>query len=47
MYLYHVGFEIIKDVDLKYGRKNADFGQGFYLSSDLDFSKKWTRISKN
>ena len=47
MYLYHVGFEIIKDIDLKYGRKNADFGQGFYLSSDLDFSKKWARISKN
>ena len=47
MYLYHVGFEIIKDIDLKYGRKNADFGQGFYLSSDLDFSKKWARISNN
>ena len=41
--VYHVGFDIIKEIDLKHGRSNADFGQGFYLSPDLDFSKKWAR----
>lgn len=45
MELYHVGFNIIKEIDLKHGRINADFGQGFYLSNDLDFSKKWAQIS--
>ncbi len=44
MELYHVGFNIIKEIDIKHGRINADFGQGFYLSSDLDFSKKWARL---
>ena len=45
MDLYHVSFNIIKDVNIYYGRMNADFGQGFYLSPDLDFSKKWANIS--
>lgn len=39
--LYHVGFYEIKKPDLKYGRKNADFGQGFYLSDNLEFVLKW------
>jgi len=41
MILYHVGFNEIKDVDLKRGRANADFGQGFYLAPDSEFSLKW------
>ena len=46
MDLYHVGFEIINEIDLKRGRENADFGQGFYLSNNLDFSMKWAGISR-
>ncbi len=41
--LYHVGFEQIPVPDVHYGRKNADFGQGFYLSDSEDFSKRWAR----
>ena len=37
MILYHVGFDIIKNPDIHYGRKNADFGQGFYLTDDKEF----------
>ena len=47
MKLYHVGFEIIKNPDIKHGRKNADFGQGFYLSPNHDFSLRWARVSKD
>ncbi len=40
--VYHSGFEEIKHPDVHYGRINADFGQGFYLTDDWDFSKRWT-----
>jgi len=46
MLLYHVGFSEIKTPDVKYGRSNADFGQGFYTSSDKDFSEKWAKKRK-
>ncbi len=26
-----------------FGKKNADFGQGFYLTSDMDFARRWAR----
>ena len=44
--LYHVGFLEIKEPDIRFGRKNADFGQGFYLSPDLSFSRRWARAEK-
>ncbi len=44
--LYHVGFLEIKKPDIRFGRKNADFGQGFYLSPDLSFSRRWARAEK-
>ena len=47
MLLYHVGFSEIKTPDVKYGRSNADFGQGFYTSSDKDFSEKWAKKRKS
>ena len=47
MILYHVGFDIIKDIDLRHGRINADFGQGFYLSNNIEFSKKWATIKND
>ncbi len=43
MRVFHTGFEIIKDVDLDRGRKNADFGPGFYMSPDGEFSRRWAR----
>lgn len=41
--LYHTGFDIIKEPDVKVGRSNADFGQGFYLSDDGEFSRRWAK----
>ena len=43
MKLYHTGFSEIKSPDIHYGRVNADFGQGFYLSDDEEFSRRWAR----
>ncbi|MBR2281745.1 MAG: DUF3990 domain-containing protein [Spirochaetales bacterium] len=43
MRLYHTGFDIIKVPDLGRGRRNADFGPGFYLSPDGEFSRRWAR----
>ena len=43
MKLYHTGKIEIREPDIYYGRKNADFGQGFYLTPDLDFAKRWAR----
>ena len=43
MVLYHTGFAEIKEPDIHYGRKNADFGQGFYLSADREFSRRWAK----
>ena len=41
MRLYHSSKVIIQNPDIHYGRKNADFGQGFYLSPDKDFVYRW------
>ncbi|WP_029230911.1 DUF3990 domain-containing protein [Butyrivibrio sp. VCB2006] len=43
--LYHASYEIIEHPDVHYGRKNADFGQGFYTTDSLDFARKWVRES--
>lgn len=41
--LWHTGFAEIPLPDIRHGRRNADFGQGFYLSDDLDFSRRWAK----
>lgn len=41
MKLYHTGPLEIRQPDVHYGRKNADFGQGFYLTPDQDFTWRW------
>lgn len=41
--LYHIGFQEIRQPDIHMGRSNADFGQGFYLSPDEAFSRRWAR----
>ena len=46
MTLFHTGFQIIKSPDIHYGRKNADFGQGFYMTSDYEFSCRWAKERK-
>lgn len=45
--LFHVGFQIIEKPDIGVGRRNADFAQGFYLSSDEEFSRRWARERKD
>ncbi|SHJ62919.1 DUF3990 domain-containing protein [Pseudobutyrivibrio xylanivorans] len=45
MVLYHAGFDVIKDPDIYYGRKNADFGQGFYTTPDKEFAYRWAKES--
>lgn len=46
MLLYHAGFKIIKEPDIHYGRKNADFGQGFYLTAEKEFAYRWAQERK-
>lgn len=41
MKLYHTSNTEIRDPDIYRGRKNADFGQGFYLTTDMDFAYRW------
>ena len=41
MRLYHTSNVEIRLPDIRRGRKNADFGQGFYLTPDLDFARRW------
>ena len=41
--VYHAGYVEIPVPDIKRGRVNADFGQGFYLSDNYDFASLWGR----
>ncbi len=41
MKLYHTGKTEIREPDINRGRKNADFGPGFYLTPDMDFAYRW------
>lgn len=43
MTLYHVGSEEIREPDIRRGRKNADFGQGFYTTPDRGFGERWAK----
>lgn len=42
MKLYHPSTVEIRKPDIFRGRKNADFGQGFYLTPDRDFATIWS-----
>ena len=44
--LYHSGNYIIENPDIHYGRKNADLGQGFYLTQSEDFVRRWSKEKK-
>ncbi len=41
--LFHAGYDEIRVPDIHRGRKNADFGQGFYLSDNYEFASRWVR----
>ena len=41
MKLYHGSNVIIEKPDLGLGRKNIDFGRGFYLTTEKSLAKKW------
>ena len=43
MRLYHTGYEEIREPDIHHGRKNADFGQGFYMTEDEEYASRWAR----
>ena len=43
MILYHTSDREIIRPDIKMGRKNADFGWGFYLTPDKEFTYRWAR----
>ncbi len=42
--LYHTSFQEIRQPDLQHGRKNADLGQGFYLTDSEAFAKRWAKL---
>ena len=43
MNVYHTGYLAIPEPDVHYGRINADFGQGFYVTDDPEFARRWAR----
>ena len=45
--LYHTSSRELKNPDVDYGRKNADFGGGFYLSDCFDFAVRWSGNGTN
>lgn len=46
LHLFHTGFQVIEKPDITIGRRNADFGRGFYLSENEEFSRRWARERK-
>ena len=44
--LYHTGYQEIPQPDIRYGRRNADFGQGFYTTRDEEFARRWAKEKK-
>ena len=43
MELYHGTTNIIYRIDLSKGRHRTDFGQGFYLGTNLDVAQRWAK----
>lgn len=39
--IYHGSENIIKNPDLKVGKKHNDYGQGFYCTEDIELAKEW------
>ena len=47
MRLYHASNVRIPEPDIHHGRRNADLGQGFYLTPDLSFAQRWVKGGKD
>lgn len=45
--VYHGSDCIVKNPTLSYGREDADFGVGFYVTTDLEMAEKWAARRKN
>ncbi len=45
--VFHTGNLIIEHPDVHYGRTNADFGQGFYVTPDAEFASRWAKWKKD
>ena len=41
--VFHTSLVEIKNPDIYIGRKNADFGQGFYTTENFEFAKGWIK----
>lgn len=39
--IYHGSENIIKNPDIKAGKKHNDYGQGFYCTEDIELAKEW------
>ena len=44
MKLYHGSTVVVKQPTIRIGRKNTDFGKGFYTTTDFDQAASWARI---
>ena len=44
MVLYHTGYQEICVPDIRHGRINADFDQGFYLTANEEFAEEMERL---
>ena len=42
--VYHGGTEIVKHPDCKCGRRNLDFGQGFYVTDIRKQAEDWAKL---
>ena len=43
--VYHGGTEIVERPDCKRGRKNLDFGQGFYVTDIRRQAEDWAKLT--
>lgn len=46
MKLYHGSTVAVRKPSLRQGRKNADFGKGFYTTSSLEQAERWAHIQQ-
>lgn len=46
MRLYHGSIVTVRKPSLRPGRKNADFGKGFYTTSQFEQAERWAHIKK-
>ena len=44
MKLYHASTVVVKRSNARIGRKNTDFGKGFYTTTDFEQAARWARI---